>query len=516
MQTEETPVIIKPIEKVKLVLPVKTTMSASQRKALNLVFMNLLRQLERKDPHEIFKFPVNDIIAPGYSSVIKYPMDFSTMKNKIVTNRYDNLDEMKADVEQMVENCCIYNKEDTIYYQMAKKLLASATKIFSKDRLASMLRSLSATNELTKAEAQEILGIEVPNKTAVDVATNECTIEVTRLETVKVSDKTISESAIHIDADSLHEAVSFTDADDALSVAPNVIEAAKEAKEKLLKKNPHGKFGILRMDDDGKTTLNLLNPDHGKQETQVVDMGVLTGGISSGIDVMPEVKEDKRNKVTPLEYLSYGAFGSFAPAYDSRISNLTQEESDLLLSAYSSDTGYLFAQSIQEFVSDCGKGLVNMVSDLLDNVTHGAHSQTNQEILEKRKSAEEKSENKTDKVKVNLDELRTLKDLGIDVSFLDKMKEQNLQTVPVSSPPGKTIQSELDQTGDLIYKLKSEQQKRLSQKPNPQEANLALPTTAESEVASNLQQKFVNLASKASPRSLVSVAGLHKAMGVDL
>jgi len=53
----------------------------------------LLPNLERKDPRQFFAWPVTDNIAPGYSSIITKPMDFSTMKQKIEENQYRTLHE---------------------------------------------------------------------------------------------------------------------------------------------------------------------------------------------------------------------------------------------------------------------------------------------------------------------------------------------------------------------------------------------------------------------------------------
>lgn len=50
----------------------------------------------RKDPHGFFAFPVTDAIAPGYSSIIKHPMDFSTMKDRINNNEYNTVTEFKV------------------------------------------------------------------------------------------------------------------------------------------------------------------------------------------------------------------------------------------------------------------------------------------------------------------------------------------------------------------------------------------------------------------------------------
>lgn len=67
--------------------------------------------LHRKDPSAFFSFPVTDFIAPGYSMIIKHPMDFSTMKEKIKNNDYQSIEELKVivfvyvfigDVDRMV------------------------------------------------------------------------------------------------------------------------------------------------------------------------------------------------------------------------------------------------------------------------------------------------------------------------------------------------------------------------------------------------------------------------------
>lgn len=138
----------------------------------------------RKDPSAFFSFPVTDFIAPGYSSIIKRPMDFSTMKDKVKKECYHSLDELKVsgctclswfrnnvgkichpvrtmgqdiklaihfyshvilvmlcltwvvllmqmDFKLMCENAMVYNKQETIYHKAARKLLHSGMKILS-------------------------------------------------------------------------------------------------------------------------------------------------------------------------------------------------------------------------------------------------------------------------------------------------------------------------------------------------------------------------------------------------
>ncbi len=48
-----------------------------------------------------------------------------------------------------------------------------------------------------------------------------------------------------------------------------------------------------------------------------------------------------------MYYLEYGPFSSHAPVYDSSYSNLSKEESDILLSSYCDETGYHYALSLE-------------------------------------------------------------------------------------------------------------------------------------------------------------------------
>lgn len=50
----------------------------------------------RKDVNGFFAYPVNDMIAPGYSIIISHPMDFSTMMTKIDNSEYKNVLDYKV------------------------------------------------------------------------------------------------------------------------------------------------------------------------------------------------------------------------------------------------------------------------------------------------------------------------------------------------------------------------------------------------------------------------------------
>ncbi|XP_073849137.1 bromodomain-containing protein 9 isoform X13 [Macaca fascicularis] len=109
--------------------------SENESTPIQQLLEHFLRQLQRKDPHGFFAFPVTDAIAPGYSMIIKHPMDFGTMKDKIVANEYKSVTEFKADFKLMCDNAMTYNRPDTVYYKLAKKILHAGFKMMSKAAL---------------------------------------------------------------------------------------------------------------------------------------------------------------------------------------------------------------------------------------------------------------------------------------------------------------------------------------------------------------------------------------------
>ena len=55
-----------------------------------------LSYLERKDDKKFFAFPITDVIAPNYSTIVKHPMDFSAMRKKLSRGYYHTLSQFKV------------------------------------------------------------------------------------------------------------------------------------------------------------------------------------------------------------------------------------------------------------------------------------------------------------------------------------------------------------------------------------------------------------------------------------
>ena len=108
------------------------------------------------------------------------------------------------------------------------------------------------------------------------------------------------------------------------------------------------------------------------------------------------------NLLLSVSYLTYNAFSSYAPVYDSTTANISKEDSDLLLSTYMDETGLQYAKrlhytsvpfkdyesvwtylclcfdSIQEFVENCSNDVTCMVDHLLNMLTDHDHAKTKQ------------------------------------------------------------------------------------------------------------------------------------------
>jgi bromodomain-containing factor 1 len=86
-----------------------------------------LRELKKaKYRHLAYAFlqPVDPVALniPDYFSIVKRPMDISTIENKLMNNAYKSPDEFEADVTLMFDNCYLYNPPSLPVYSMAKEL----------------------------------------------------------------------------------------------------------------------------------------------------------------------------------------------------------------------------------------------------------------------------------------------------------------------------------------------------------------------------------------------------------
>ncbi|CAH2224385.1 bromodomain adjacent to zinc finger domain 2A [Pelobates cultripes] len=73
----------------------------------------ILMELESHEDAWPFLEPVNPRIVPGYRKIIKNPMDFSTMRHKLLYGKYSSCEEFAEDAELVFSNCQLFNEDES-------------------------------------------------------------------------------------------------------------------------------------------------------------------------------------------------------------------------------------------------------------------------------------------------------------------------------------------------------------------------------------------------------------------
>ena len=121
-------------------------------------------KLSKVDREGFFQDPVTDAIAPGYSSVVARPMDFTTIRLKMRADAYGSWDELSEDVSLIVSNCLLYNAAGTVFTAAAERLKEAAEPIIKGYKCAPMhLRRVPL--QLTAAACRENGGRPKPAET---------------------------------------------------------------------------------------------------------------------------------------------------------------------------------------------------------------------------------------------------------------------------------------------------------------------------------------------------------------
>ncbi|XP_017705054.1 bromodomain-containing protein 9 isoform X8 [Rhinopithecus roxellana] len=445
----------------------RTQPAENESTPIQQLLEHFLRQLQRKDPHGFFAFPVTDAIAPGYSMIIKHPMDFGTMKDKIVANEYKSVTEFKADFKLMCDNAMTYNRPDTVYYKLAKKILHAGFKMMSKERLLALKRSMSFMQDMDFSQQAALLGNE-------DTAVEEPVPEVVpvQVETAKKSKKP-SREVISCMFEPEGNACSLTDSTAEEHVLALVEHAADEARDRINRFLPGGKMGYLKRNGDGSLLYSVVNtaePDADEEETHPVDLSSLSSKLLPGFTTLG-FKDERRNKVTFLS----SATTALSMQNNSVFGDLKSDEMELLYSAYGDETGVQCALSLQEFVKDAGSYSKKVVDDLLDQITGGDHSRTLFQLKQRRNVPMKPP----DEAKVGdalgdssgsvLDfmSMKSYPDVSVDISMLSSLGKVKKELDPDDS------HLNLDETAKLLQDLHEAQAERGGSRPSSNLSSLS-------------------------------------------
>lgn len=84
----------------------------------------ILNVIWRKNWAVHFHRPVdaNALGVPNYHTLVKWPMDLSTIKRRLANNYYCEAEEAIDDFKLVFDNCLMFNKEGTVVHQAGKEM----------------------------------------------------------------------------------------------------------------------------------------------------------------------------------------------------------------------------------------------------------------------------------------------------------------------------------------------------------------------------------------------------------
>lgn len=464
----------------------------SSAKSLKKLLEHFLHHLQRKDTNQFFAIPMNDQIAPGYSQVIKEPMDFSTMKIKLNANKYNTLSSFVRDFELMCNNACTYNSPDNICYKVGKKLLQQGQKLYSKENIVTMKTNSPFVKNISSAE----LGFDISSDEDDDDDDDDGFRTPVRNKQDKDGDLSPQE------------------------ILENARAAATGAAHRLRIYTPKSRLGFLRQRKDGTTSLPILTGGsgliHGTENERPVSLGALIGRVKLGTGSIQGFREDRRNLCKAVYPLYYGAYSSHGPCYDSTFANLTKEETELIFSTNSDDGGAQFLDSVLKFTSTCDYNTF-AADRLLDMLTGNEHQKScNYTEEEKQLRQIEEPNDKDDEMDIgecvadiDFESLKSLAEVGIDVSFIDSIQKQYKDEAeePVEN---------LNENAELINELKEVQLERLSAAPPSHLSQIVHPNEREMELANLIQNNLVDMAGQVRPEDVMHQESIRKILGITL
>jgi len=117
--------------------------------------LELLEALSKHKTRELFNKPVSEKEAPKYRTIVKEPMDYSTIKKRFDAGLVGNLDEFARLVDLIISNCKAYNPadEEHSYFSWAvsldefwKPLLRKSQDALKRERDRLTTRMIAATS----------------------------------------------------------------------------------------------------------------------------------------------------------------------------------------------------------------------------------------------------------------------------------------------------------------------------------------------------------------------------------
>ncbi|KAJ7493369.1 hypothetical protein B0H11DRAFT_2006185 [Mycena galericulata] len=109
------------------------------------------------DRSDYFKNPVNRKDVPDYFDIVKNPMSWSNIEHKLDNYKYWDIQSFKDDIELVLDNAVLYNKEGTPFHRTALRIRVAAQPILAELNQLSFSPHLRSSEETDGTPPLEIL-----------------------------------------------------------------------------------------------------------------------------------------------------------------------------------------------------------------------------------------------------------------------------------------------------------------------------------------------------------------------
>lgn len=125
------------------------------RKCLAIACCGILTGMIRRDPMRLFAEPVPEDIEEYYQ-VIQDPIDFCTMRKKILSSEYTSLGSFVSDARRLCINACVFNPADSLYAKTANEIYTSLEIMHDRaKKWMSVLKNAHASSFITNEDVND-------------------------------------------------------------------------------------------------------------------------------------------------------------------------------------------------------------------------------------------------------------------------------------------------------------------------------------------------------------------------
>ncbi|KRX88364.1 Tetraspanin-33 [Trichinella pseudospiralis] len=433
------------------------------------LLMFCLQYIISKDKDEFFSKPSEKIAKDEGSTIVDGDGNeelvelniFNPVREKILSNHYKSLSEMKTDLLFMKTKWLRRNVCSIRERLAAKKLTSVIEYTFSKERVDRLRRTLPFMKFVTEAELGfvEKRHFMIRRRLA---QRSRFIIEEDEEKSLR-SESASDDETVHSGAESEHPTSDVNNSAPSSSCL-NFI-----------------------------TPELLTSPESGLIENRnVIQLRQLLPPLLQGSPGLFIPKSDNEDFV-PVTPLYYGAFQSFAPVYDSTYATASVDESKFFYQNYHK----MMVPNIFDH-APTDNFEIDLAAGILDVTSNGAFRQTLKTVFKTVADDIEKFEPTTDLLNVDFEYLKTLKDdSGINMDFLDDIQKHCF------SRAIKSNDAVLEENEMLIVQLVQKQLLRLNQSPHMTLSMADGPGDDEAQTAQKFIKNLKKLILEVTPSTLL-------------